>query len=450
MILPALPARLRRGTARDPLAPLHGTAAELLHWRTRATDPAFATSWQRVTQRADTFLGRDPTTTVWPGNQLEEPWNAVRIAHQQQAPNRTPGRRRGDDLRDAAFVALLAKDPSARAQVLAALEAQIACPGTAFADRTRWDPTRTGGDYNNFEIANWLRKLAYGYSYIRAHVAASRRSPLDAWFTAAGAFWCEALAGVLASRFAQRLADQYGLPAPPHTPGTCKAFSHLGGHPVWKFQEVWFNIPATFHALLAVLGVLTQQHGFLDAAKRFAKEWLMFAVARDGTVADQWRWNETGNPQTGYGYAATALGSVLTIADHLARLGDRELYQLTTSYGLYGWDGGPKSLLVAMQRLAQLGLAERDLVPEGAAYAQTEGPELPAQRLGPGPTSVAETVLLPAQLYYQDPTVAAVLARPRPTTPTAGGYDPWGGDWGCYPSLPFMWDGLAGVVWPYP
>jgi hypothetical protein len=449
MPLPALPARLRRGTPADPTAPLHATPAELTVWRARTQDPAFAADWQRLSARAAAFRAA-PDTALWPGNTLAEPWDAPRVVAKAQGANRHPGRRRAEALRDAAFVALLTRDATARAAVLRALTAQVACPGTAFDDPARWDPTRTGGDYNNFEIVTWLRKLAYAYSYVRAHCPAATRQALEGWFQRAAHFWLEALTPPARSRFPGRDADQYCTPQGPHTPGRTKGLTHLDGYAVTKFQEPWFNIPAAGYALLGVVGVLVGDQALCDAATRFVTEWLRCAVAPDGTVADQFRWTDVGDPQMGYGYAGTVLGSVLTIADHLARAGDRALYHWTTAEGYFGWAGGPKSLLLCMQRFAQRGLAERDLPGGVAAYAQTAPPLLAAQRIGPGPRSVVDLVLAPAQVYYQDATVAALLARPRPARPTAGGYDPWGGDWGCFPSLPFQCDGLAGTVWPYP
>jgi hypothetical protein len=146
----------------------------------------------------------------------------------------------------------------------------------------------------------------------------------------------------------------------------------------------------------------------------------------------------------------SALGSIITAVDHLARAGDMELYNYETSLGYYGWEGGPKSLRLVMQRYAKLTLGERGLADGVSAYASTNGNLSPDKRIGPGATSILDTYLIPANLYYQDATVKKAYSRPLPTRPKHADYDPWGGDWGTYPGIRFMFGQLEGKVWPYP
>ena len=87
---------------------------------------------------------------------------------------------------------------------------------------------------------------------------------------------------------------------------------------VYKFQRAWLNQPAATNALVGSIGVLLGDETLKDHAKRFVKEWLMFAVAPDGSTADQRRWNGA-TPMHGFAYSGTAIGSILTVADHLAR-----------------------------------------------------------------------------------------------------------------------------------
>jgi hypothetical protein len=428
--------------------PLHASPIELALWRTRTTQAPYDVHWNRVQGRAETFLA-DPTAARWLGNQLTVPWDAQDVVARTQEPNRHPGRKRADGLRDAALLTLLTGSPSSLAVVQQALLAQVSTPGTDFGNPTKWG--QTGGlDNNNFEIVNWVRKLAYAYSYVRGMLPQATQDVLESWFSRAASYWASYLVFPQQARFPGREEGIYTQPDPTKYPGSVKGNTHWEGWTVYKFQEAWFNIPAACAAMVGVVGVLLSDGVLLDAAKRFAQEWLMCNVAPDGTITDQFRWNDVGNPQMGFGYAGTALGSVLTIADHLARAGDTSLYDYETSHGYFGWEGGPKSLRLVMQRYARLVLGERDLGDGVSAYASKDGVITPALRIGPGDAAVTDVVLHPAQLYYRDPVVARVLDRPYPSSPSSGGYDPWGGDWGCYPSLPFMWDGLAGVVWPYP
>jgi hypothetical protein len=225
----------------------------------------------------------------------------------------------------------------------------------------------------------------------------------------------------------------------------------MAGYMAYSFHYVWTNLGTHANALVAAVGVLLNNSTLKEHAKRFVKEWLMFAVAPDGTVVDQFRWNDqNGSPQLGYVYAGTALGSIITTVDHLARAGDAELYDYETSFGYYGWEGGPKSLRLAVQRYANLTISERGMGEGGRAYASKDDVLTQGKLIGPGTTKIQETYLIPANLYYRDAIVKKAYSRPLPQKPDSGGYDIWGGDWGTYPGIRFMFGQLEGVVWPYP
>jgi hypothetical protein len=429
-------------------APLHATPIEVALWRTRTTQVPYDVHWQRVQVRAEAFLA-NPTTALWLGNQLTVPWWAPAVLAKTQEPNRHPGRKRGDGLRDAALLALLTGATSTRDVVQNALLAQVVQPGTDFGNPSKWDQ-RSGLDSHNFEIVNWIRKLAYGYSYVRGMMDPATHDVIASWFSRAASYWASRLAGPIRSRFPKREEGIYDQPDPTKYPGSVKGKTHWDGWTVTKFHEAWFNIPAACAAMVGVVGVLLADATLMGAARRFVQEWLMCNVAPDGTLTDQFRWNDSLNPHTGFGYAGTALGSLVTIADHLGRAGDTSLYDYETSSGYFGWEGGPKSLQLVTNRYARLVLGERDMGDGVNAYASKDGVLTPEKRLGPGDDTVTDVVLLPAQLYYRDPVVARVLHRVLPSSPTSGGYDPWGGDWGCYPALRFMYADLTGTVWPYP
>ena len=434
--------------ALSPVA-IHATQEEVKIWRQRSTQGPYLDDWQRIQNRAQAFRN-NPSADFWPGNQIDKAWDAKKVDTKQQPPNFHPGRRRGDGLRDAGFVYLVTGEPSYRDAVHRALLTQATMPGTDFGNTTKWDQKTSGLDYDNFEIVNWLRKLAYGYSYIRASLSPTDRETIDRWFHVAATYWHTVLRAPIDNRFPQRYQDNYSTPQAPHNPGNAKGQTHWGGYTVYKFQQAWFNIPATCNAMVAVVGVLLDDQTLKEHAKRFVKEWLMFAVAKDGTIADQFRWNDAGNPQTGYGYAGTALGSIITAVDHLARAGDTELYNYETSFGHYGWEGGPKSLRLVMQRYARLALGGHYMGESALAYASKEAVLTPDKLIGPGITHIQELSLIPASLYYKDATIKKAYSRPLPKKPQAGGYDAFGGDWGTYPGLRLMFGDLEGVVWPYP
>lgn len=434
--------------AESPIA-IHVTQQELNIWRQRSISGPYKDDWQRILTRAQTFRN-DPSSDFWPGNQESQPWDAQAVTKRLQGVNFHPGRRRGNGLRDTGFAYLITGDASYKEAVRGALLKQAKEPGTDFANASKWSPTTTVLHYDNFEIANWLRKLAYGYSYIRSSLSETDRDIIDRWFLNAAMYWNQIVHNRVKSRFPNRLKDDYKT-IDSQWPSSIDGKTHWGGYTVYSFHDPWKNIAATHNAMVAVVGVLLNNPTLKSDAKRFVKEWLMFAVAQDGTVVDQFRWNTTDkNPaQIAYQYAGTVIGSIVVTVDHLARIGDTELYNYKTSFGYFGWEAGPKSLLLALQRFAQITIGERKLGGGVIVYASKDNILSPEKILGPGDRYTTDIGLIPANVYYKDQIVKTSYTRPLPSNPAGGGYDPWGGDWGTYPGIRFMFGQMEGLVSPY-
>jgi hypothetical protein len=432
---------------------LHATQEEVNIWKQRSVSGPYLDDWNRIISRANSFLS-NPNAETWVGNQLNQCWNGDAVVKNEQPPNALLGRAKGDKLRDAAFVYLIKGDTKYRDAVRTTLLKQAGVTGTNFANTKRWCTNYESDGFNlsqDFEITNWLRRLVYAYSYIRPTLSAGDQTTLDSWFRNAGNFWANALHNTTKLRFPNRLNDDYSACTNVNVcPGRDKGATHFGAATRYLgFHYAWSNKEATYAAFVAATGVTIDDAALKAAAKRFAKEWLMFAVGADGTVADQHRWVD-GTAQTGFLYAGTALGSIITIADHLARAGDLELFNFSTSAGFYGWEGGPKTLLKAMQRYASLAIGERNLGGGGVqAYASTTSTSDSAKRIGPGTAYSQDIVMAPANVFYRDESVKMAYTRTMPARPFSAGYDPWGGDWGTYPGTRFMFAQMEGMVQPY-
>jgi hypothetical protein len=424
---------------------IHATQQEIDIWRQRQKQRPYLNDWNRISGRADEFL-RDPSSALWEGNQTDEQWERRSGREDKSGTYRRPGRTKGDGLRDAAFVFLVTRNEKYRDVVLQTLLKQATSSGTDFTNKGKWNSSRVGHDPN---LTTWLRKLVYGYSYVRFSASQAEKDVLDKWFRDVGIFWDAVVHEQAAIRFPKRYEDDYS------TRGNDKSLeeplgrTHYGGPMVYKFHRAWFNQPAATNALVGAIGVMLGDRTLTDHAKRFVKEWLMFAVAPDGSTADQRRWNE-GTPLQGFSYSGTVIGSILTVADHLARAGDPELYEFKTSAGILGWGGGPKSILTVMQHFANIAIGERNLGGGVKLYATTDNSPRADKIIGPQDKGIEDIFLIPANLYYNDPTCKKAYTRALPRKPRSGGYDVWGGDWGTYPSIPFMFGNLEGVVNPYP
>jgi hypothetical protein len=178
----------------------------------------------------------------------------------------------------------------------------------------------------------------------------------------------------------------------------------------------------------------------------------MFNVAPDGTVADQFRWNTKtqDQPLWAYHYAGTVIGSIVATVDHLARAGDTSLYEYETSFGHFGWGGGPKSLKRVLRRFADLALSEQASAAKATAYASTDAQLQLSEMIGPGKSHIHAIHLAPANVYYKDPILKKAYLHKLPRKPFGPGCNPWSGDWCTYPSVLFMFGRMDNRVWPYP
>jgi hypothetical protein len=61
---------------------------------------------------------------------------------------------------------------------------------------------------------------------------------------------------------------------------------------------------------------------------------------------------------------------------------------------------------------------------------------------------VGDIYLIPANLFHNDDAVKWAYTRPMGPN-TGADYDAWGGDWGTYPGIRFMFGQLEGIVNPY-
>jgi hypothetical protein len=422
------------------LAP-HVTQAEVEIWKQRTMAGPYLDEWNRILSRANNF--RSNPTGTWPGNQLNVAWNGDDVRDGKQPPNSYPGggggnRTWGDEMRDAGLVYMITGDTSYRNPVRALLLKQAATAGTNFANATKWPSTYINMD-KDFQIANWLRKVAYAYTYIRSSLSAGDRATIDAWFLNAATYWGKTVVhNTVRQRFPNWLNDNYS------NPGN-QGKTHFGGYDAYSFSRAWDNKMATYTAVAGIVGPMLGNAELISTAKRFVKEWIRYATYPNCTIYDQYRWNGA-SPQTGWLYAMTTIGTNITTADHIARTGDTELYTYTSSEGAYNTVGGPKSLLCISRRIANMALG--NVIVYASTTSTTDSSKI-IDASGPGGNLVYDVALAQANVHYKDKTLKSSYTRPMPSNPSSGGYDPWGGDWGNLPAARFMFGQMEGKVWPY-
>jgi len=363
-----------------------------------------------------------------------------------------PGRIRARGLRDAGFVFLLTGNQSYRDVVRDRLLLQIAELGTDFSDTSRWCLAL---DFfaAHFDVANWVRRLLFGYSYVRDTLTTGQKSQIDQWFLNAGNFFNDFSKQTAAVRVPGRLSDDYTCVN--FCPGSSKGLSHFGGYDAWNFQKAWHDQDAATWALISAVGCLLNNTALKVSVNRLLAEWLKFAIASGGTnIIDQRAWDggnpETlsPNPQEGILYAGATLGSVSSAMDHLARSGDLTAFEMTTEDGQFGSEspGNPKSFLQHIQDFA--GMMNGTVIKYASTVATTD-PALIIDQAGTR-NQIEFIFLCIVNKFYDDADVKTAYTLPLPGSFFSGGYDVRGGDWGSYPAIRFMFAKMEGLAKPYP
>jgi hypothetical protein len=423
---------------------LHVTQEELVIWKQRALSGPYLDDWNAILTRANSF--RSSPESRWVGNTTNVCYRASGLSSDSN-----PGRTKDANLRDAAFAYLITGDTTYRTPVLKQLLAQAAVPGTDFSDRKKWC-TGDGATQGQREAANWVRRLAYGYSYIRAGISATDRVTLDTWFLNAGVYFESTYHAQVVKRFPKRLSDDYsctGFVCPSSSAG----LTHFGGNTVYQFHLVWDNNTAATGATVASVAALVDDANLKSLAQRMFKEHIKYGVFPGGWTTDQRRWGgydgasqSSPLPYLGYAYAADMLGSLIVMADHLARSGDLSLYNYSTSEGLYGTQGGPKTLLKALQHVA--GQTNGTVIQYASTVATSNSAKI-IRDSGSGSTRVEFVNLTPANMFYKAATVKTAYTKTLPSSWQGIGCDMLSGEWCSYPRVRFMFGQMETLVNPY-
>lgn len=460
---------------------LHVTEQELAVWRERAQRGPYRVAgdaipnspgdWERIRRHAARFR-EQPTEARWPGPTHN---GGVVLASTRwpRDPSGMPPRLGAPErLRDAAFHAMVAAPPDTAA-VVAAIRRELlwhtAQPALDFSDPRRFGPQRIHWGYHpGYQIAAWLRKLAYAFDYARI-AAPDQWGPDEEqqvleWLAAAARWY---MGQIDAHRAGMWRAD--GTPSP--------AAERWGG---WHARPVWAGGPVTrriqhrynnhvnrFAVLVADVGVLTGDERMLAYGRRWVREFLEVAVYPQGAVADFYRWDDPFKGHTqGWKYGTMMVGATMIIADHLARAGDLSAYATATTSGTSTTagttpadgltDGGPKTLLAAARQMARF----VDETSEPARYAcrdcTDESRRFSSRDPGRGIARADEWHLLQGNVFYRDPYLRAVFDRALPGAPDLPASPKHGlgwlenGDVGAFPAVNLMFARMEEQVWPYP
>ena len=440
---------------------LHVTSDELAIWQARAVSGPYKTAgdvstnspgdWDRIVSKKNSF-NSSPSSQRWTGKVT---------ATCAQPFNPEPAQGLGDLIVAAGFYALVADDSTTRNNVRDELLAQAAEVGTDFSDRSRWCLDTPYGPVIDEATthSNWLTRLIFAYDYIRSSLSGGNQATLDDWFYEAGSWNAQAYDRWLTTAiYPGRMSDNYSSPTDAGV-GSGQWLTHFGGFQTDDWIHSWSNRGMGQMRIAGMVGVMLNDSDLITRAKRICKEWIKYGVFSDGTIGEMYRGVETsGFRNHGFSYSSLLLGPVVTMADALARTGDYEIYDYSTSTGYNGTAGGPKSISQIMTLLA--GYVNHDVTRYGTESAGNNGNALyiiDTEDAAAGESIVDDTYMALGNQYYQSAYVKSIYTRAASGCPVypsgggaTGGYPAFTGEWGVFPAILFMFGQNEGVVDPYP
>lgn len=443
---------------------LHVTEAELFEWRRRAQRGPYRTvgdvsrnspgDWTRMTANAEAFLD-DANASRWRGPTRNNPGGCVQQdGGDRSGPEWRPPLREADQLRDAAFVALVNRDRPMAVAVLDEMLAQAGEQGVDFTDRGRWCEGVILDVNPGFSVANWLTKYLFAASYIEAFdadlIRRADRERLERWF-AAGAEWMRHDIDLkLDALFVDRPSGDYSISDVAEAPTEVGRVAYFGGPEVLTLHRRWNNRNARQARYVTLVGIWVEDDDLIDFGKTYVKDALRYSYFPQGAVGDFERWTRR-NPTKGWKYGGEFVGALVTIADHLARAGDDELYEFSTTDGALGTEGVhelsglPKSLHTLVRDI--MSYVDHTYERYGTDRRQQAGRRQylidSVNQLKEDPR-ITDTALAMANHHFDDPYIRAVYTReadgtpPYPADPGEGRGEAASGEGGVYPGVLFM------------
>ena len=411
--------------------------------------------YSRILENAKKFL-KDPKSERWKG---PEGNNCVK-----KGAKPVPYKQ-GVRLRDAAFVYLLTGDNRYSELVKRELLAQAGQKSTDFSNRFRWCNHKLRDLSPSFYICEWLSRLILAYDYTKDTFKSTERKKMENWFLNAALFFQKNIDSDMNRLFVDRQNGDYtpSSLAKKGGPGSDAGITHYQGHRVYSTNRWYNNRRSSQVRFYGLAGVLLDNRPLIKSAKNFVKEWITFAVFSDGLTGEFNRGTPS-RPEAGWFYSMYTLTHCLTIADALARTGDTDLYEFKTSEGMWGTEGGNKSLLKVMTTMCNLlddTFYDSKNKRQGI-YVAKKGNKFDEYHKINGRTGnliwTFDSWLAQSNLYYRDPYIKATYLREKTSEyrydnkkiASIGPHRPWGGVWDLFPGKLFMFGQLEKIVWPYP
>lgn len=438
---------------------LHYTLEEVKVWKERALkgpykskgDAALNTpgDWDRIVKNKNYFM-TNPSAGRWigpPGT------GCVAVYNQQVDGVDVPKKTIVGKMQDAAFYAMLYNDKAIKALVKKELLWQASHAGVDFTNKSRWCG-KINDNSPNFEIAIWGCILLYTYEYVEDVFTTEEKEKFESWLDGFARYIQQELDIPLnrlyKNRGVEKIEDYVYIGGV--KPGD---YIYANGYQTIAVQKFYNNRRAHMMQLVGEVGIKFNNPGYIKSAKNFIRETIAFMCFPDGTFAELHR-SIPSLPSKGLNYLANTFGSIIMVADALARTGDFSMYDFKTSFGIGQTKGNTEKSIewIITEYGKYLDGQKKVYAKEGTVgdlYYRMDGTHSNWTMMSDA------TNFAIANIYYKNPYNKAVYMRTAPgiySYPATGLASngttlAWKGLVGHTAGL-FQYAQMEGKVWPYP
>lgn len=450
---------------------LHVTDEELVQWRARRTSSATIGGLQYQTIYNNRILADANAFRSGSHPGYDGYWAGYTPAGCVPAGDETtwvPGRWNGLTTFKSALVFLLNNDPTDAAGYAAGVRTEIlatvAAPGTDFSNGSKWCVSNTNPT-NQFPIVPWIIRLLLAYDYLLAGgytgFSATEKTNIQTWFSNAANFWWtitknQVTQGLMSGAFNTTPNFTCDGPECGNNP---IGVTHFGGFTVHGGTLKYGNQSVVGAILAAMVALPKPTMALQDATmqaqvKNYMQQYVQFALFSDSTVMEQYRWSDglCGNPScpgSAWGHFVGDFSAIQVIADLFGRTGDTSLYTYSSSNGMLGTSGGPKSMNAALLLVARM--ANGTVLRYGTGISSEQDAAHRIWNLAEAPfDNFGDLAGMVNNVWYKNNEVHTAMGRSETGNCADPGSGCWGLQNGLYPDLPFMWGNLDdGSINPY-
>jgi hypothetical protein len=329
---------------------LLATSEELAMWQDRAQNGPFRVAgdfsanspghWSEM----QSCMGLNFASARWDGptllNDSSDPNNHPpgAIRRGEIAENMPPGvtRRMAHDMMSAAYAAMVTNNTSVAQAITNEIAYQATRPRLDFTNRTLW-PTGYYNDINPlFMMAVWIKDYVLAYAVTKAMGFPS--ATVEKWFLDLAWLneWYVHANLSSGAAFPNRKSNSYTSRGSAVTTEYIEAHRLANGTLIGvpRINQFYNNRRNNQAGLYGLVGALLDDSYYIGEFKRYMREFVMFGCSLGdyGGFGDHNRGTNT-FPQLGFSYALHGLESCLPAMDALARKGDTDLYEFSSSDG---------------------------------------------------------------------------------------------------------------------